>query len=313
MNIINYIGYLFGYIQWAFFELVNNYGVALILFTLLVKVLFFPMFVKQQKSLASNSRLAEKQKEIQKKYPNDKQKQSMELTKLYEQEGVNPASGCLTMFLPLIILFGVMSAVYNPLQCTLHLASDKVSEAVSLLGTIPGVGSTFISSRGLFTSGGGGVSYGEIGIIKAFPAIRDHLTMFTPAELDNIAQFNAGFNFLGLDLLATPRYSSFRTMVWIIPLLCLVTSIFTTYLTQKNQKAQMAGQGCMKYAIYAMSLFTAWIAYNVPAAVGLYWLANNVFQIFQVIIMNKHYSVDAMNAKAEAKRIALMEMKEKTM
>ncbi len=306
MNIFNYIGYFFGYIQWAFFELVNNYGIALILFTLLIKILFFPMFVKQQKSLASNSRLVEKQKEIQKKYPNDKQKQNIELTKLYEQEGVNPASGCLTMFLPLIILLGVMGAVYNPLQCTLHLESDKVSEAVSLLGTIPGIGSTFVSS-------GGNISYGEIGIIKAFPAIRDHLTMFTQAELENIAQFNAGFNFLGLDLLATPKYSSFKTMVWIIPVLCLLTSIFTTYLTQKNQKAQVAGQGCMKYAIYGMSLFTAWIAYTVPAAVGLYWLANNVFQIFQTMITNKYYSVEAINAKAEARRIALREEDEKIM
>lgn len=301
MNIFSYIGYFFGYIQWAFFELTNNYGVALILFTLLVKVLLFPMFVKQQISVSNNARLSQKQKEIQQRYANDKQRQNIEVAKLYEQEGVNPASGCLTMLLPLVILFGVLGAVYNPLVCTLHIPANKVNEAVSLLGTIPGVGTAF-SSR-----------YGEIEIIKLFPAIRDQLTMFTAAEIENIAQFNAGFNFLGLDLLATPKYSSFGSMMWIIPALCLVTSVLTTYMTQKKQPNQAMGQGCMKYSTYLLSLFTAWIAYTVPAAVGLYWLTGNVLQVFQTMVMNKYYSHEALNAKREARRIARRELEEKDM
>lgn len=101
MQILNFFGSILGYLLWALYSIFRNYGVAIILFTLILKLLLFPFSVKQQKSMASQSKLAAKQRELQKKYANNKQKYNEELMKLYEKEGVNPSSGCLVSMLPL--------------------------------------------------------------------------------------------------------------------------------------------------------------------------------------------------------------------
>lgn len=293
MGIFNYIGYLFGYILWFFFEICKNYGVAIILFSVVIKLIMFPFSIKQQKSMAQTARLSAKQKELQKKYGNDKQKLNEEIAKLYQSEGVNPMAGCATSILPLLMMLGVYYSVINPLQNTLHIAAAKVSSAISMLGTIPGVGNSF------------NAHYGEIEIIKMFPFIKDSLTMFSPQELQDIGEFSQGFNFLGLDLLGTPSASTFSSMLWLIPVLCFVSSFATTFVMQKMQGSQMQGQGCAKYMVYFTSVFTAWISYTVPAAVGFYWIISTVLGFVQALIMNHFYNVNHLNAKQEAARIAL--------
>ena len=108
----------FGYLLWFFYEFTKNYGVSIILFTIVLKIIMFPFSIKQQKSMAKNTRLQGKQKEIQKKYGDNKQKMSEEMQKLYQQEGVNPMGGCLTSIIPLIIMMGIYYSVVNPLQNT---------------------------------------------------------------------------------------------------------------------------------------------------------------------------------------------------
>ena len=90
MQIFSWIGNVFGYLLWFFYEFTKNYGVSIILFTIVLKIIMFPFSIKQQKSMAKNTRLQGKQKEIQKKYGDNKQKMSEEMQKLYQQEGVNP-------------------------------------------------------------------------------------------------------------------------------------------------------------------------------------------------------------------------------
>ncbi len=303
MQIFNFIGNIFGYVLWFFYWLTSNYGVAIILFTIAVKVLMFPMTIKQQKSMAANARLSSKQAELKKKYGNDKQRLQQETAKLYEKEGVNPAGGCLTSFLPLLIMLGIYYSVLNPLQNTLHISWDKISQALEFMKGLPGIGSAFGSGM-----------YGELEIIKHFPALQDHLTgIFSGGEINNIAFFNQGFNFLGLDLLATPNGSSFSSMLWLIPVLCLVTTILSQFLTQKMNSMPMQGGGCMKVMMYGMPLISAWFAYIVPAAVGFYWIVNTVFTFAQTCITSKFYSPAIMGAKAEAQRVALRRQEEGNM
>ena len=100
--IFNFFGSILGYLLWFFYLVVHNYGVAIILFTVVMKAVLFPFSVKQQKSMAANSKLAVKQKELQKKYGNDKQRLQIETQKLYEKEGVTPwaaAPPCFCRFL----------------------------------------------------------------------------------------------------------------------------------------------------------------------------------------------------------------------
>ena len=295
MQIFNFIGSIFGYLLWFFFVLTKNYGFAIILFTIALKIIMFPMSIKQQKSMAQTSRMSGKQKELQAKYGKDKTKLNEEMAKLYEKEGVNPMGGCLYSFFPLLLMMGVYYAVLSPLSNTLHVNADSLSVAKSLLTQIPGIGGSF-----------GNQYYAEIDIIKLFSAIKDQLTMFNANDLSNMEFFSTGFKFLGLDLLATPKDCDFASMMWLIPVLCLVSSLGTQVVTMRMQGNQMQqGAGCMKYMLYLMPLVSAGFAYTVPAAVGFYWIISTVFSFGQTVVLNKFYNADVMMAKEEAGRIAL--------
>ena len=308
-TIFNFFGSILGYLLWFFYLLVHNYGVAIILFTVVMKILLFPFSVKQQKSMAANSKLAVKQKELQKRYANDKQRLQIETQKLYEKEGVNPMSGCSTMFLPLLIMMGLYFTVLNPLSNALHLSSDAITKATDLLTHIPGIGAAMNGN------------YAQIEIVKHFSNLKQYLTMFGAGELANLETFSHGFRFLGLDLLDTPCDSSnifgtlFRSNLWIIPIGCLVSYIATQYFSMKLQPGmqQQQQQGCMKFMMYGMSLFSAWISCTIPAAVGLYWIISSITGFLQTIVLHIWYSPADLTAKAEAQRIALRELEEAKM
>ena len=298
MDIFNWFGSILGYCLWFFYEIFKNYGVAIIIFSLIVKVLMFPLSIKQQKSMAANSKIMAKQKELQAKYANNKLKLQEETQKLYEKENMSPTSGCLTSLLPFPIMIGLFYTVQQPLANALHLSAEAITKATTLLSQIPGIGSTFSSQ------------YAQMEIVKHFAELKPYLTMFNGDELARMESFSHGFTFCGLDLLGTPNTSAFSTMLWLIPVLSLVTSLLSQIYMMKVQPGMNQQQGCMKYMFYILPLFTAWIAYTVPAAVGFYWVVNTVLGFFQTLIMKKFYSPELLTAQAEAKRIALREEEE---
>ena len=293
------IGSLFGYVLWFCFMLVHDYGIAIVLFTLFLKIIFFPTSIKQQKSMAANARLAAKQRELQKKYGNDKAKLNEEVSKLYQKEGVNPMGGCLSSLLPMLLLLGVYYAVINPLTNTMHIAAETVTKAVSYLNTLPGIGTSFNNF------------YGQIDIIKLAqtPQGTTYLSGFFDANtIDQIKDFGQGFHSFGLDLLGRPNEGF--TILLIIPVLCLVTSVLSQFFTMKLQGTAQMQQGCMKYMLLLMPLLSAYIAYTVPAAVGFYWIVSKVLGFLQTVILQNFYSANIMGAKAEAQRVALLELEE---
>lgn len=300
MQIFSWIGYVFGYILWFFYEITRNYGIAIVLFTIVLKIITFPLSIKQQKSMAQNARLAGKQKELQAKYGNDKAKLSEEMQKLYAKENVNPMGGCLSMILPLILLMGVYYAVINPLTNTLHLDGNQVREATVMLAQIPG---------GI---GGYNSFYGELEIVKHFAELKNFLP-FTGDPLSSVEFFSTGFNFLGLNLLGTPNSSPFSSMLWLIPVLCLVSSLGTQFLTMRIQGNSANMQGCMKWMMYLMPVISAIFALQVPAAVGFYWIVSTLFSFLQTLVLNHFYNVNIMTAKQEAARVALREQEEARM
>lgn len=299
MAIFNFFGSILGYLLWFLYTIFRNYGVAIILFTIILKLILFPTSIKQQRSMASQSKLAEKQKELQKKYANNKQKYNDELMKLYEKEGVNPSSGCLTTLLPFPIMLGIYYSVIMPLSNTLHIASDTVKQATEYISKIPGVVST------------GGI-YSELQIIRNFEALRDNLTMFSPQDIAKIEDFSKGFKFLGLDLLATPQGSSFTTFLWLIPVLSLVSSVafqIYTMLYQKKTTGQKP-QGCMMVMTFVFPLISLYWAYTMPAAVGFYWVISSLTSWAQSVVTNKYFSAAHMTAMTEAQRAVTLELAE---
>ena len=302
MAIFNFFGSILGYLLWFLYRIIPNYGVAIILFTIIIKLALFPFSIKQQRSMASQTKLNPKTKELQARYANNKQKYNEELMKLYEKEGVNPSSGCLTTLLPLPIMLGIYYSVIMPLSNTLHIASDRVAAATDFIGRIPGMVASATTS---------GI-YSEMEIIRNFDALKDTLTMFTPEDLDKIESFTKGFHFLGLDLLATPSNSGFLSFLWIIPLLSLITSFgFQFYMshTQKLMGAQ-SQPGCMKAMMYVLPLISVYWAFIMPAAVGLYWVISSVTSFIQSLVTNKYFSVNHMTAMVEAQRAVTLELGE---
>ena len=302
MAIFNFFGSILGYLLWLLYNIFHNYGVAIIFFTIIVKAVLFPFSIKSQRSMASQTKLSAKQKELQAKYGDNKQKYNEELMKLYEKEGVNPSSGCLTTLLPLPIMLGIYYSVIMPLSNTLHIASDRISEATDFISRIPGMVATTTTS---------GI-YSELQIIRNFDALKDHLTMFTPEDLEKIESFTKGFHFLGWDLLATPNTAGFASMLWLIPALSFV-SYFGSQLYMSHIQKKISGQsqpGCMKGMMYLFPLISVYWAWIMPAAVGVYWIVSSVTSTLQYVIVNKFFSVNHMIALGEARRAVTLELGE---
>ena len=177
-----YICVPFAWILRTFYELTGSYGWALVLFTLVVKLITLPFQMKSKKSMMRMNLFQPKMKEIQTKYANNPQRMNEEMQLLYTQEGVNPMSGCLWSFLPFPILIALYSIIRQPLSRFMLLSKDVVTEITSLATTL---GYNAESVR---------VGYEEIGLAKF---ISDNFSEFA-GKFDGL--LNVNYNFLGLDL-----------------------------------------------------------------------------------------------------------------
>jgi YidC/Oxa1 family membrane protein insertase len=302
VQIFGFFGSILGYLLWGLFYIFKNFGVSIIFFTIIVKFIVFPFSVKQQKSMANTSRLQKKQKEIQAKYANNKQKMNEEMQKLYQKEGVSPTGGCLTSIVPLIIMLGIFYSVAYPLTNTLHISSTTVDSAIAYINTIPGF-SVSAAGNGMYQQ----ISLLEV--LKNSPQLVSEL--FTNgADADKITMFMQSFNFAGFDLLTSPNTQGIFSIYILIPVLCFVSNVAAQLITMKINGTAQTQQGCMKLMIVLMPLFSAWIAYSVPAAVGFYWICSSVFSLVQSLIMGKLYGPTQLLAKSEAQHVALLELQE---
>ncbi len=306
MQIFGFFGSIMGYLLWALFYVFQNFGVSIIIFTIIIKFVLFPFSIKQQKSMASSARLQKKQQEIREKYANNKQKANEEMQKLYEKEGVSPTGGCLTSIIPMFIMLGIFYCVAYPLTNTLHINSDVVTNATNFINSIPGFSATGSAVMG------SGVNYQEISLVRTLADSKELIgQLFTSGnDAANIEMFVKGFDFAGFNLLVSPNSQGFFSVYIIIPILCFVTSVATSLITMKINGNAQSQQGCMKVMFIGLPLFSAWIAFSVPAAVGFYWICNSVFSLIQSLIMGKFYSPASMTAKGEAQHIALLEQQE---
>lgn len=299
-GLFNFVGSILGYLLWGLFSVFKNYGVAVLVFTILTKMLLFPSSINQQKSMASQSKFAKKQQELQKIYGNNKQKYNEELMKLQEKEGMNPMGGCLPMLLTFPVMIGVMYSVAWPLSNTLHIAKETITQATTYVSRIPGAGNMGF--------------YAELEILRNFDALQDKLTMFSPADVARITTFSKGFNFLGLDLLQTPTMGDWSNMLWILPVSYFLISVLGQIYTNRSNPNQAAApgqqKGCMNVMMYGMPLFFAYLSFSYPAAVSLYFIMSCVVQYAQTAVINKFYSVHHMTAKTEAQRAVTLELAE---
>ena len=290
-----YICVPFAWLVRLFYNLTNSYGVALILFTLVIKLIMLPFQMKSKKSMMRMSRVSGQMQDLQKRYAKNQAKLQEEMQKLYEEEGVNPMSGCLWSFLPLPILMALYSIIRQPITHFMMLSKDVLQTVVQSVADA-GVDLTNIVMMdkatgapalkdGLYQM----AAYGQINLVKAV----QEMGLSTPE-----GWFDVNYNFLGLDLTATPwEYVKSFTFTWavigviLIPILAGLSQFVFSKLTMKTQpQADAAGGASMKSMMYMMPLFSVYIAFVMPAALGVYWIAQSVFSLIQEAILNKTFS-----------------------
>ena len=159
---------------------------------------------------------------------------------------------------------------------------------------IPGVGSSFA----------GNTYYAELNIVQNFSELKPYLTMFDSAQLEEIGDLANSFHFWGLNLLSTPQGSPFSSMLWLIPVLCLVTAWAQQFYMTKSRPVCSTQQGCMKFTMYLLPLISVVIAYTTPAAIGFLLGYFFPYRFLQSVITNKFYGPAIMGAKMEAQRVA---------
>lgn len=282
----------------------HRYGLAIIILTIIIRLLLLPLTVKQYSSTLKMQEIQPKIQEIQKRYKNDKEKLNEELMKFYQENNVNPAGGCL----PLVIQMPIIIALYNVIQRPLRYMVGKSDAVITeIMKHIPGNAPERIVGTG---------NSSDISIINYFTNHMDKLP-----DVSNLLSKSdvLNMNFFGLNLGLLPKWNPKEIMSSPMPgqyavlLLIPIFAVLTTYLSikfstlqtaknnkdqNKNQSQQEAMQNSMQNSMkITMPLVTAIFVFSVPAGLGLYWIVGNIFQIFQQLFMNKYF----INKKKEAK------------
>ena len=258
---------------------VQSYGLAIILFALLVKLVILPISYHGKKNMLRMSALQGQMQQIQKKYANNKMKMNEEISKLYEKEGVSPMSGCLPTFIPLLVMMGLYYAVVKPMNFMMGLSGGLPTDTgqdINLLAQQVGIEITDQNSYTIQTQ-----------IAQACNQFfhNGQLDPEIAGLSDTIASLlqPMNFDFFGIDLSVTPSLG--LNLLVLIPLLSGFSAFMSSWILQRMQKNQL--QGSMKVMIYLMPLMSIYFAFQFPAAIGIYWIFNNIFTCVQEIIMTK--------------------------
>jgi len=283
----NFFANIFGYLLNSIYSLVNNYGIAIIIFTVILKLVMLPISIKQQKTMKKSAKLQIKVKEIQEKYSNDQVRQSQELMDLYKRENMSPFSGCLSSILQMIIVLSMFFLVSKPLTFMKHIDVNTINNYTQTISE----------------KAEGQVRYPEIAIIKEMSSEDE--------------QVRLNMDFLGLDLsdIPTQNYKDFK--VYIIPILYVLTSIVSTKLTtsmnkkakeeenteklvkqetkkedeenKKEDKEIDTMEEMNKQMTLMMPIMAVSIALIAPLGLALYWLVSNVLMIGERLIINRFF------------------------
>lgn len=297
------ISSVFGYVLNFFYELLNNYGLAILIFSVLLRLILIPITIKQQKSMKKSAEVQEKMKDIQAKYKNNPEKLNQETINLYKTEKMSPFSGCLTGILQIIIILSVFWLVSQPLTYMKNLKDTEIYKEYKEK-----------------VDQDSGIRYKEIGIIDlAESEYKDIENQLQQENVENreelekrkeeVNKLRINMQFLGLDLSKVPMQSLNDWRVYIIPVLYIITSFVSIKITMNAQKkekqkknkdvivqdeektkedelTESMGQmnNTMLYMTPIMSISIAAIA---PLGLALYWLVSNILMIFERLIINK--------------------------
>lgn len=304
----------FGWFMRVLYEAIGNYGLVIIVFTIVLRGLMIPLGIHQQKSSIKQQALAGEVAEIQRQYPKDKAKQNELQMALYKKHGASPLAGCLPAILQLIIIWPIFQIIKSPLQYIMNISAANITEI-----------GNFITP----------VSKDNIKIIEYLSTHAATLGTVVNKGLMNLNQL-LDLNFIGLNLGLTPTYKpallfgadtlGIYLPLLVFPALAVVTTLIQmkiTRLTMPNRKKKAedkereklnparAGQtpedkteGMMKSMNLIMPIFILFTTFTMPAAMGLYWVIGNVMMILQSVLIYFMFTRKLDRAAREASQSA---------
>lgn len=290
-------------LRWCY-AFTGSYGLSIIIFALVVKLVLLPFQMKSKRSMIRMGQLTKQQQELQAQYSRNQQKYQEELAKLYQEEGVNPMGGCLWSFLPLFIMLPLYQIIYRPITYFMGLSDEAFA---SLKETALALG--YDAS----TAG----AYEQIGITDF---IHRNWSSFQGTE----GLIDVNFSFLNLDLSMQPQQmlGSF-SLSWecigllAIPILAAVSQ-FASSKVMALSNGQTEQQGQMKMMNLLMPLTSIWFCFMMPAAMGVYWIINSVLMAVQEVVLGKFYTnkikteeLEEAEKRAEARRLRMEEARKK--
>ena len=288
----------FGYVLGWLYELTRNYGVALILFTVVLKLVLLYPTMRSKRSTMKMSRLTPQIQFIQKKYANDRQKQAEMTQALYKAEGVSMGGGCLWSLVPLLLLFPLYAVVRQPIVYVFHETLDTAGKIMNVIKeALPDL----VSQRNAY--------YEQMIAAPLLPQFADKIEgiVSNPATLDGLK-----FTFFGVDLAAVPNFNfgSWGSDLWaniglfLLPILSAGSQVLTMLVSQKmnnslvtNEKGVQDKEAAKnsdsaktsKTMMYIMPLMSLWIGFTIPGAMSVYWLAQGLLGMFVDMALTKHY------------------------
>ena len=305
----------FGYLMGWLYQFTNNYGIALILFSVIVQLVMLPMTAKSKKSMMKMSRLQPRMQEIQRRYADDPQRQNAAIQAMYKEEGVSIGGGCLWSLVPMLIIIPLYTVVRQPLVYMLHESLETANQIVDVLKT---------AAPEAF---GSNAYYNQITAAQLIPQYADVLKEAIPTISDTVLN-GVNFGFLGCNLGLIPPFNVFASTFWTWPnvglfLLALLSAgnqVVTMWINQKMndsvvtnkdgiqdketaQNSQAAQTG--KVMMYTMPLMMLWIGFTVPASLSLYWLIGGVVRTIEDVLLTKKYRTqyDAEDAERLKRRL----------
>ena len=317
---MHYVLIPFAWLLRTLYQVFGNYGVALILFSLITKLILLPFNAKSKKSMMKTSRLGPKLKELEKKYGDDKLKYQQEVSALYKKENVSPTGGCLWSLLPLLLLMALYYVIRQPMTYLMQLSTDQITEISNIL---TGLGLDISSTN---------KAYQEIAVAKYVYQNMDAIQAVVP----DIASRAIDFSFLGINLAEIPSwrwilggsYTLAGFGLWMIPILSAAANFLSMQISQKlngsvatNDKGEKDADAAaavaqsMKTMLWIMPLFSLWIGFSMPASICVYWIAQAVFNTILDGILTVHYrkvydAEDALKREKAAEEAAIEAEKE---
>ena len=289
----------FGFILKVLYDLTTNYGVAIILFSILVKLVLLPMNAKGKKSMMKMSRLTPDIERIKKKYPDDTNKQQQLTQELYKKEGVSTCSGCLWSFIPLLILFPLYTVIRQPIEYMLGETAENAAAIVDVIKT---------AAPELF---GKNDFYAEMIAARHIPDFVEQIRAVLP-EISEATLAGVNFDFLGIDLGRQPSINFFaweafdwaNIGLFLLPVLSAASSVLSMLISNKQNDSVVTNEKGIqdkdsaknsqqnqtaKTMMWMMPIMSLWIGFTVPAALSVYWLISGVLGTIADTFMTKHY------------------------